>query len=219
MTDSFRDEPLWQAIDRSQLVIEFEPQGVIASANENFLKAMGYGLHDIVGRHHGMFCDPSYARSDDYAAFWRKLGQGEHDSGEYCRMARDGREVWLQATYTPILDDDGRVARIVKFASDVSDKVRLASEVTRRLEESQRFRDEADMRRGEMEMLIARLSGVVESIAGIAAQTNLLALNATIEAARAGDAGRGFAVVASEVKKLAVDTQNATANARRMIAA
>ncbi|MEG3122868.1 methyl-accepting chemotaxis protein [Sphingomonas sp. GB1N7] len=219
MANSFRDEPLWQAIDRSQLVIEFEPDGVVASANENFLKAMGYGLHEIVGRHHGMFCEPVYARSFEYSAFWRKLGQGDHDSGEYCRLARDGRQVWLQATYTPILDDDGNVVRVVKFASDVSDKVRLGSEVTRRLEESQRFRAEADARRSDMESLIGRLAGVVESIAGIATQTNLLALNATIEAARAGDAGRGFAVVASEVKKLAVDTQNATANARRMIAA
>jgi len=216
--DSFRDGPLWSAIDQSQMIIEFEPDGIVVSANRNFLDAMGYTLGDVIGRHHGMFCDPAYGRSPDYTAFWRKLGRGEHDAGEYCRIGRGGREIRLQATYTPIIDHNGRVTRVVKFASDVGDRVKLADEVAKRLEESQRYQSEADTRRVAMETLIAQLADVVESIAGIAAQTNLLALNATIEAARAGDAGRGFAVVASEVKKLASDTQLATTKARRMIA-
>lgn len=218
VNDSFRDGPLWSAIDQSQMVIEFEPDGIVLSANRKFLDAMGYHLHDVVGRHHGMFCDPAYAASTDYAAFWRKLGRGEHDAGEYARVGRGGRKVRLQATYTPIVDDTGKVVRVVKFASDVGDRVRLADEVAKRLEESQRYQAEADTRRIAMETLVSQLADVVESIAGIAVQTNLLALNATIEAARAGDAGRGFAVVASEVKKLASDTQLATTKARRMIA-
>lgn len=218
VNDSFRDGPLWNAIDQSQMIIEFEPDGVIVSANRKFLDAMGYHLHDVVGRHHGIFCDPGYAGSNAYAAFWRKLARGEHDAGEYVRMGRGGRIVRLQATYTPILDDAGKVIRVVKFASDVGDRAKLADEVAKRLEESQRYQAEADTRRMAMEALVAQLADVVESIAGIAVQTNLLALNATIEAARAGDAGRGFAVVASEVKKLASDTQLATTKARRMIA-
>ena len=218
MSDNFRDGTLWSAIDQSQMIIEFAPDGIIVSANRKFLDAMGYHLHDVVGRHHGIFCDSAYAASAAYAAFWRKLARGEHDSGEYVRMGRGGRIVRLQATYTPILDGAGNVVRVVKFASDVGDRVKLADEVAKRLEESQRYQAEADTRRMAMEALVSQLADVVESIAGIAVQTNLLALNATIEAARAGDAGRGFAVVASEVKKLASDTQLATTKARRMIA-
>lgn len=212
-----REGPLWEAIDRSQLVIEFDSSGNIRWANARFLDTMGYQLSEVAGHHHRIFVPPAHARSGDYVRFWRDLARGQHQAGRFDRVARDGRTVWLQATYTPILGADGRVERVIKFASDVSDVVRLAEEVEIRLGESQRYRDEADVRRGEMEILIGKLAIVVESIEGLAAQTNLLALNASIEAARAGEAGRGFAVVAAEVKKLASDTQAATARARHMI--
>ncbi len=212
-----RDGPLWEAINRSQLVIEFDPRGIVIGANAAFLSATGYTAQEVAGRHHRLFCDPAYVASSDYAALWQRLGRGEHEGGRFRRLARDGREVWLRATYTPIADNSGRVTSIVKIASDISDEVRLAKEAERRLQESVRSRADAASYQRRMEELVAQLGGVVDAIAGIADQTNLLALNASIEAARAGAAGRGFAVVAGEVKKLAGDTRAATVRARQMM--
>nr|MDJ0868734.1 PAS domain S-box protein [Myxococcota bacterium] len=109
-----------QAIDRAQAVIEFELDGTIITANDNFLGAMGYRLEEIVGQHHRIFCEPDYARSADYAEFWQRLGRGEYDTGEFKRLGKDGREIWLQASYNPILDADGRPFKVVKFATDVT---------------------------------------------------------------------------------------------------
>ena len=212
-----RQGPLWTAIDRSQLVIEFDPSGTIRWANDQFLSAMGYTLPEVIGRHHAIFCTPEDAGSLGYRQFWRDLAAGRHQGGRFRRVAADGAEVWLQATYTPIMDANGRIEGVIKFATDVTDEVRLSREVSVRLEESQRYRSDAETERADRESLIERLGEVVDSIAAIAAQPNLLALNASIEASRAGAAGQGFAVVAAEVKKLADDTRAATAKARRMI--
>ncbi len=108
------------AIGKSQAVIEFHLDGTIISANDNFLSTMGYTLAEIQGKHHSMFCEPGLAASEAYRAFWKKLGSGEYDAGEYKRCARGGREVWLQASYNPILDADGRPFKVVKFASDIT---------------------------------------------------------------------------------------------------
>lgn len=214
-----RQGPLWDAINRSQLVIEFDPRGTITWANDAFLYAMGYGAQEVTGRHHRMFCDPAYVARAEYAAFWQRLGGGAHEAGRFRRIARGGHDVWLRATYTPITDDAGSVTSIVKIASDISDEVRLAQAAEERLEEGLRHRADADRYRRRMEELVTQLGNVVDAIANIASQTNLLALNASIEAARAGAAGRGFAVVAGEVKKLAGDTQAATTRARQMMEA
>ena len=108
------------AIGKSQAVIEFSLDGIILSANDNFLATMGMTLADIQGKHHRIFCEPDYAISEAYATFWKKLARGEYDSGEYKRVAKGGREVWLNASYNPILDADGRPFKVVKFASDVT---------------------------------------------------------------------------------------------------
>jgi methyl-accepting chemotaxis protein len=111
------------AIDRVQAVIEFELDGTIITANENFLDIFGYSLDEVVGQHHEMFCEPVYAESQAYAEFWEWLGRGEFDSGEFKRIGRDGAEVWLQASYNPIFDAEGRPFKVVKFASDITDEV------------------------------------------------------------------------------------------------
>lgn len=108
------------ALSRSQAVIEFGIQGNILTANDNFLNAMGYELSEIQGKHHRIFVDPSYAGSTDYNAFWNDLARGGFRSGEFKRIAKGGRETWLQATYNPIFDEDGRPFKIVKFASDIT---------------------------------------------------------------------------------------------------
>ena len=191
-------DAVWDAICRSQAVIEFAPDGTILWANDLFLATMGYALGEIVGRHHRIFCDEGQARSAAYAALWDKLAQGDFDAGEYRRLNKHGGEVWLQATYNPVFDAEGRVERILKIATDTTPSKIL---------------------RAELKSTVDGLVDIVETISGIANQTNLLALNATIEAARAGEAGRGFAVVAAEVKKLAGDTRAATDRARAMVLA
>ncbi|QCM13949.1 PAS domain S-box protein (plasmid) [Agrobacterium tumefaciens] len=112
-----------EALSRSQAVIEFLPDGTVITANDNFLSAMGYKLDEIVGKHHSTFCDAQYARSSEYAAFWTRLRSGEFTSGEVMRVARGGRKIYIQATYNPIFGLNGAVAKVVKFATDVTGRV------------------------------------------------------------------------------------------------
>jgi len=108
------------ALSRSQAMIEFTPDGNILSANRNFLDAMGYKLEEIQGKHHRMFVDPDYAAGDDYRTFWRELSDGEFKAAEFLRYGKDGKEVWIQATYNPVLNAAGKVIKVVKFASDIT---------------------------------------------------------------------------------------------------
>jgi methyl-accepting chemotaxis protein len=108
------------AISRSQAVIEFNLDGTIITANENFLAAMGYTLDEIKGRHHSMFVESAFAHSDEYRLFWEKLRRGEFDSKEYKRLAKGGREVWIQASYNPVFGKDGKPFKVVKFATDIT---------------------------------------------------------------------------------------------------
>jgi methyl-accepting chemotaxis protein len=116
-----------RAIEKAQAVIEFELDGTVITANEKFLDIFGYSIDEIVGKHHRMFCDPGYAESPDYAKFWQKLGRGEYDAGEFKRISKDGAEIWLQASYNPIFDMDGRPLKVVKFASDITAEVQKRS--------------------------------------------------------------------------------------------
>jgi two-component system, sensor histidine kinase and response regulator len=109
-----------KAIDRSQLVVEFDLQGRILDANANFLNLMGYALDEIQGQHHRIFCPPDMVDTNSYAEFWQRLVSGEVEMGEFHRLAKDGRDVWLQANYNPIFDLSGRLTKIVKYAQDVT---------------------------------------------------------------------------------------------------
>jgi methyl-accepting chemotaxis protein len=108
------------AISRSQAVIEFNMDGTIVTANENFLKALGYPLSEIQGRHHSMFVDPSERESVGYREFWASLNRGEYQAAEYKRVGKDGKEIWIQASYNPILDSRGKPAKVIKFATDIT---------------------------------------------------------------------------------------------------
>ena len=120
-------EGMLEAINRSQAVVEFAVDGTVITANENFLRIFDYELADIVGRHHRMFCNPTYAESDDYRLFWQKLANGDYECGEFKRISREGVEIWLQASYNPIFDEDGRLLKVVKFASDITEEVQNRS--------------------------------------------------------------------------------------------
>ena len=108
------------AIHKVMAVIEFDLDGTVLTANENFLQALGYTKAEIQGKHHSMFVDEAYRASPEYRAFWAKLNRGEYDSGEYKRIGKGGREVWIQASYNPIRDRNGRVVKVVKFAADIT---------------------------------------------------------------------------------------------------
>ncbi len=221
------------ALNRSLAVIEFDPTGVILTANENFLSTIGYPLKDIVGQHHRLFCfEGFYQQNPD---FWSRLASGHFQSGKFERRSASGDSIWLEATYNPIYDSSGKVYKVIKFASDITDRVNAAmraveaasstSEETSQITSNARTTLEgaiANSERiseqiGEAARVTDRLndqsisiSNMVTTIRSIAEQTNLLALNAAIEAARAGDQGRGFAVVADEVRQLAGRASTAT---------
>ncbi|QDU69868.1 methyl-accepting chemotaxis protein [Engelhardtia mirabilis] len=111
-----------EAIGKSMAVIEFNLDGTIVTANDNFLAAIGYSLDEIAGKHHSMFVDPIERSSPEYREFWAKLGRGEFESGEFKRVAKGGREIWIQASYNPILGLDGKPIKVVKFASDITER-------------------------------------------------------------------------------------------------
>ncbi|MGB3622402.1 PAS domain S-box protein [Ketobacter sp. MCCC 1A13808] len=118
-----------EAISKSQAVIEFQLDGTILTANDNFLKTMGYSKEDVEGKHHRIFVEPAYAQSAEYHMFWDKLNRGEYDAGEYKRLGRDGKEVWIQASYNPIYDLNGNPYKVVKYATDITDRKNAVAKI------------------------------------------------------------------------------------------
>src|SRR5271166_6391505 len=116
------------AIGKSQAVIEFETDGTIITANRNFLDALGYKLEEIKGKHHSMFVAAEMRDSAEYRAFWAALNRGEYQAAEYKRIGKGGREVWIQASYNPILDVNGKAFKVVKYATDITTQKLLAAD-------------------------------------------------------------------------------------------
>jgi len=234
-----------QALDKALAVIEFDLQGNIIIANENFLKTVGYSQAELKGKHHRLFCEPGLVASNDYKDFWRRLNEGQAFSDQFKRVGKNGRVIWLEASYNPVYDAEGRLSKIIKFASDITERVEkfesdslgasrayhISAETEKLAEQGASvIRDTATEMKSIADsiqasaQLVAQLGDrseqittIVNTIRGIAEQTNLLALNAAIEAARAGDQGRGFAVVADEVRQLAGRTSRSTAEIAEMI--
>jgi methyl-accepting chemotaxis protein len=126
---SAEDSGKLDAISRVQATIEFTPTGDILTANENFLSVLGYRLEEIAGKHHSMFCEPDYVRSEAYREFWKTLASGQFVSEEFKRIGRGGKVVWIQASYNPIFDANGRVFKVVKYATDITGRVRAVEEI------------------------------------------------------------------------------------------
>ncbi|MGA0604021.1 methyl-accepting chemotaxis protein [Caulobacter sp. KR2-114] len=137
------------ALMRSQAVIEFQLDGTIITANDNFLNAVGYAASEVIGRHHSMFMDPAEAQSPEYRAFWRRLNEGEFIASKFRRLGKGGREVWIQASYNPVLDEAGRPYKVIKFAADITQSVR---------EEYERARAEGERAAEEQNAVVCALA-------------------------------------------------------------
>lgn len=122
------------AVSRSQAVIEFKPTGEVISANDNFLRAFGYTQQEIIGRHHSMFCDDEYTPTMEYRQFWQDLAGGSYQAGEFKRIGKSGQAVWIVASYNPVLDDDGNVISVIKYASDVTVRKKAMDEIVNGLD-------------------------------------------------------------------------------------
>ena len=120
--DAILTNAITDALNRVQAVIQFYPDGTMITANENFCGAVGYDLEEIQGQHHRIFCKSDYTSSQEYKDFWRNLARGQVSSGEFCRIRKDGSEIWINASYNPVYDENGKVIRVVKFATDITDE-------------------------------------------------------------------------------------------------
>jgi methyl-accepting chemotaxis protein len=180
------------AIHKAQAVIEFKLDGTILTANENFLKTLGYTLQEIKGQHHSMFVDPAYRQSPEYRLFWEKLGRGEFDAAQYKRIGKGGKEVWIQASYNPIMDASGRPFKVVKFATDIT-PMRIAVEQTREAITAAKSNDltrriPMQGKSGELEALCGGVNDLLDSIAGVMGEIKLASRDVASAAAEISSA-------------------------------
>ncbi|MFN3687531.1 methyl-accepting chemotaxis protein [Salinarimonas sp.] len=153
------------AIGRTNAVIAFTPDGVVLDANENFLAAVGYRLDEIRGRHHALFVDPAERESAAYRAFWSGLARGEPLAARFKRIAKGGREIWIQASYNPIFDDEGRICKVVKYAVDVTEQMDALADLRRRIVEIEAAISRSDAQAADATRGTGETSGHVRATA------------------------------------------------------
>ena len=221
------------AITRALAVIEFELDGTIRWANENFLAAMGYTLDEVKGRHHSIFLEPGYASSSEYRAFWDSLRQGENQVGEYQRFGKGGKEVWIQAGYNPIVDSDGNVYRVLKYAADITDsklasihvseglKALASGDLSHRLPdkmtgEFKLLRDNFNVAMHQLEKLV---SGIVSAATSISEEATAIAGTASDLSKRCEQQAATVEQTSAAMEEMSATVQSNAANSRESTAA
>lgn len=217
------------AISRSQAVIEFKPDGTIVSANKNFLDVSGYSLDEIVGKHHRIFCDPAYTASADYRAFWDTIGRGEYVAGEFKRRTKAGKDIYIQASYNPIHDLSGKVAKVVKYATDVTEAAVSRIENEKGMNESMAILTEVasgnltqrmsgdyagpfSQIKGALNATIEKLTSIVMQIKSAAEQVNSAASEIS---AGSGDLAQRTQQQASSLEETAASMEELTGTVRQ----
>jgi methyl-accepting chemotaxis protein len=185
-----------EAIGKSQAVIEFKMDGTVVTANENFLKAFGYTLDEIKGKHHSLFVDPAYRQSADYNEFWAHLNRGEYQAGEYKRIGRGGQEVWIQASYNPIIDLHGKPFKVVKYATDITPQVSTMQQV-------------AEMA-GKLSAAAEELTGVSQQMSANAEETSA---QATVVTKASEQVNRNLQTVATGTEEMGASIKEIAKNA------
>ncbi|MGZ3375992.1 MAG: methyl-accepting chemotaxis protein [Phenylobacterium sp.] len=200
------------AINKSQAVIEFDLEGKVLTANPNFLAALGYSLDEIRGQHHSMFVDPAYRQSAEYQMFWAKLGRGEYDAGQYKRIGKGGKEIWIQASYNPILDLNGKPFKVVKYATDVSAQRKVAERVQ---EISGIVASAASEMRATAEAMARTAEQATTQAASVAAAAQLASTNVQTVAAAGEELSASISEIARQVTDSTTITQQAVAETDR----
>jgi methyl-accepting chemotaxis protein len=230
------------AISKAQAVIEFTLDGKVLNANSNFFNVLGYTLDEIKGHHHSMFVEPSYRQSPEYRLFWEKLGRGEYDAGQYKRIGKGGTEIWIQASYNPILDANGKPFKVVKYATDITANVKASQALQQAVQqvqavvESAKSNDLTDRvplegKTGEIGALCAGVNGLIDTMmsvvvkirassrevssasAEIAASTTDLSQRTEEQAASLEETSASMEEMSATVKKNADDAQQANQSA------
>jgi methyl-accepting chemotaxis protein len=188
-----------EAINKSLAVISFKLDGTILDANENFLRTLGYSLSEIQGKHHKIFCESEFATCQEYAEFWQRLNRGEFQAGEYKRIGKGGKEIWIQASYNPIRDANGKPYKVVKYATDITAQVKL-----RMLLES------------TMKQISENADNLSSASVELTSVNEQMAINANETSQQAGVVASASEQVTSNVQTVATGTEEMTASIREI---
>ncbi len=201
------------AIRKSQAVVEFQMNGIILDANDVFLKAMGYTLDEVKGKHHSIFLDPDYASSPAYKELWAKLNRGEYHADEFKRIAKGGREVWIQASYNPIIDFDGKPFKVVKYATDVTAQVQARHEMVRMAEREKERMNEIKELFGQ---IVANAQSLATASEELTATSQQMSANAEETSAQANIVSKNSEQVNRNLQTVATGTEEMGASIKEI---
>lgn len=199
-----------EAISKAQAVIEFEMDGTIIDANDNFLTTLGYSLNEIVGRHHSMFVEPGYANSAEYREFWARLNRGENLPGEYKRIGKAGNEIYIQASYNPIPDKHGKLMKVVKFATDVTEMAQLRERGKKRAEEMARILEEINLNATTLGSSAEEMTSISTQMAANAEETSA---QASVVSAASDEVSTNVQTVSTGVEEMSSAVREIAQNA------